>query len=87
MAGNLGPARHVTPCRRLSGDHGVGGDGGAAAEKDDGLDAYAPPSLSGDRTGRGVACSTTPTISKVSEDAKKAKEKFPGLKTLIFVTA
>ncbi len=24
MAGNLGPARHVTPCRRLSGDHGVG---------------------------------------------------------------
>lgn len=56
-------------------------------KKDDGLDAYAPPSLSGDRTGRGVACSTTPTISKVSEDAKKAKEKFPGLKTLIFVTS
>ena len=27
MAGNLGPARHVTRCRRLSGDHGVGGDG------------------------------------------------------------
>jgi len=47
-------------------------------KKDDGLDAYAPPSLSGDRTGRGVACSTTPTINKVSEDARKAKGKFPG---------
>ena len=34
MAGNLGPARHVTRCRRLGGDdHGGGdGDGGAAAE-------------------------------------------------------
>ena len=30
MAGNLGPARHVTRCRRVSGDDG----GGAAAAAD-----------------------------------------------------
>jgi hypothetical protein len=42
-------------------------------KKDDGLDAYAAPSVSGDGTGRGVACSTTPTLGKVSGGCEKSK--------------
>jgi hypothetical protein len=56
-------------------------------KKDLGLDAYAPASLTPDGIGKGLAASITPTLKKISADAKTAKENFPDLKTLLFVTA
>ena len=56
-------------------------------KKDLGLDAYAPASLTPENIGKGLAASITPTLRKVSADAKTAKENFPGLRTLLFVTA
>lgn len=55
-------------------------------KKDLGLDAYAPASLTPEKIGKGLAASTTPTLKKISADAKTAKEKFPDLTTLLFVT-
>ena len=55
-------------------------------KKDLGLDAYAPASLTAEKIGKGLAASITPTLRKIAGDAKKAKEKFPDLKTLLFVT-
>ena len=55
-------------------------------KKDFGLDAYAPASLTPEKIGKGLAASITPTLKKISEDAKTAKENFPDLKTLLFVT-
>lgn len=55
-------------------------------KKDLGLDAYAPPSLTPDGIGKGLAASITPTLTKLSGDAETAKENFPDLKTLLFVT-
>jgi hypothetical protein len=54
--------------------------------KDLGLDAYAAPSVASDRVGRGVASSITATLAKITADARRAKENFPELKTLIFFT-
>ena len=54
--------------------------------KDLGLDAYAAPSDASDRVGRGVASSITATLAKITADARRAKENFPELKTLIFFT-
>ena len=55
-------------------------------KKDFGLDAYAPPNLTGERFGKGLAASITPTLAKVSTDAKTAKKNYPALKVLLFVT-
>lgn len=56
-------------------------------KKDFGLDAYAPPSLTPEKIGKGLAASITPTLKKIFADAKTAKENFPDLKTLLFVTS
>ena len=56
-------------------------------KKDRGLDAYAPASLTSEKIGKGLAASITPTMKKISDDAKTAKENFPDLKTLLFVTS
>ncbi len=56
-------------------------------KKDLGLDAYAPSSLTPERIGKGLAASITPTLKKISADAKTAKENFPDLKMLLFVTS
>ena len=60
----------------------------ACQRKNDlGLDAYAPASLTPEKVGKGLAASITPTLSKISTDAKTAKENFTDLETLLFVTA
>ena len=56
-------------------------------KKDLGLDAYAPPSLTPEKIGKGLAASITPTLRKITADAKTAKQNFPDLKRLLFVTA
>lgn len=56
-------------------------------KKDLGLDAYAPPSLTREGIGKGLAASITPTLKKISDDAKTAKENFQDLRTLLFVTS
>lgn len=55
-------------------------------KKDFGLDAYAPASETPEKFGKGLAASITPTLSKVSDDAARAKENFSDLKALLFVT-
>lgn len=56
-------------------------------KKDFGLDAYASASLAPDGIGKGLAASITPTLKKVSDDAGTAKENFPDLRMLLFVTS
>ena len=56
-------------------------------KKDLGLDAYAPSSLTPEKIGKGLAASITPTLKKISADAKTAKDNFPDLRTLLFVTS
>lgn len=56
-------------------------------KKDLGLDAYAPASLTPEKIGKGLAASITPTLKKISDDAKTAKKNFPDLKKLLFVTS
>lgn len=56
-------------------------------KKDFGLDAYACSSLTLEKIGKGLAASITPTLKKISADAKTAKENFPDLKMLLFVTS
>ena len=56
-------------------------------KKDLGLDAYAPASLTPEKIGKGLAASITPTLKKIGADAKTAKENFPDLKMLLFVTS
>jgi len=56
-------------------------------KKDFGLDAYAPGNLSLEKVGKGLAASITPTLAKISEDARTAKEHFPDLGMLMFVTS
>ena len=55
-------------------------------KKDFGLDAYAPASETPERVGKGLAASITPSITKNSDDAKRAKEQFPDMGKLLFVT-
>jgi hypothetical protein len=55
-------------------------------KKDFGLDAYAPASETPEGFGKGLAASITPTLKKVSADAKEAKDEFPDLQALLFVT-
>jgi len=56
-------------------------------KKDLGLDAYAPANLTSERIGKGLAASITPTLKKISDDAKTAKKNFPDIGTLLFVTS
>src|SRR5262245_36668507 len=56
-------------------------------KKDFGLDAYAAASLTPEKIGKGLAASVTPTLKKVSEDAKEAKDEFTDLQALLFVTS
>lgn len=56
-------------------------------KKDFGLDAYAPASLALEKIGKGLAASITPKLEKISDDAKTAKENFPDLQMLLFVTS
>ena len=56
-------------------------------KKDSGLDAYAPASQTSERIGKGLAASITPNLRKISADATTAKENYPDLKMLLFVTA
>lgn len=56
-------------------------------KRDFGLDAYAPASLTPERIGKGLAASITPTLRKISDDAKTAKKNFPDLGMLLFVTS
>jgi hypothetical protein len=56
-------------------------------KKDLGLDAYAPASLTPEKLGKGLAASITPALKKISADARTAKENFPDLKMLLFVTS
>ena len=55
-------------------------------KKDFGLDAYAPASETPEGIGKGLAASITPSRSKIRGDAKAAKENFPDLEKLLFVT-
>ena len=55
-------------------------------KKDFGLDAYAPAIETRERVGKGLAASITPTLGKVRDDAETAKENYPDLATLLFVT-
>lgn len=55
-------------------------------KKDLGLDAYASASLSADRTGKGLACSLTATLTKIKDDATTIKEHFDDVQILIFAT-
>ena len=55
-------------------------------KKDFGLDAYAPASETPEGIGKGLAASITPSRGKIRDDAKAAKENFPDLEKLLFVT-
>lgn len=55
-------------------------------KKDLGLDAYASASLAEDRTGKGLACSLTATLTKIKDDAATIKKHFDDIHILIFVT-
>ena len=56
-------------------------------KKDGGLDAYAPASETPEGVGKGLAASISATPEKkVPGDAAKAKENFPDLRKLMFVT-
>ena len=54
---------------------------------DFGLDAYADASETPEKIGKGLAASITATLKKVSDDARRAKENFPDLRALLFVTS
>lgn len=56
-------------------------------KKDLGLDAYAPSGLTPERIGKGLAASITPTLKKISGDVETAKQNFPDLGMMLFVTS
>lgn len=55
-------------------------------KKDFGLDAYASSTETSDGIGKGLAASITPTLTKLGSDARTAKQNFPDLEALLFVT-
>ena len=55
-------------------------------KKDLGLDAYVPAWDTEEKIGKGLAASITPELGKISGDAERAKENYPGLGALVFVT-
>ena len=54
--------------------------------KDRGLDAYVSAADSTDGRGKGLACSTTGTLRKVSDDAAQAQKHYPDISLLVFYT-
>ena len=54
--------------------------------RDRGLDTYVARSIASDRVGRGVGSSIPASLDEITADARRAKENFPELKTLIFFT-
>jgi HEAT repeat protein len=54
--------------------------------KDRGLDAYVSAADSTDGRGKGLACSTTGTRRKISDDAAQAQKHYPDVSLLIFYT-
>ena len=55
--------------------------------RDFGLDAYAPAGLTPEKIEKGLAASVTPTLKKVSDDAREAKDECTDLQALLFVTS
>ncbi len=55
-------------------------------KRDFGLDAYAPASETPEGIGKGLAASITPSRSKICDDVQTAKEFYPDLAKLLFVT-
>lgn len=55
-------------------------------KKDFGLDAYAPASETPEKFGKGLAASITPSLRKVTDDVIRAKQHYPDLRKLLFVT-
>ena len=59
----------------------------ASERKSDlGADAIAKPAFAAEGEGKVLACSTTATIEKIRQDAKRIKGNFPGISKLIFAT-
>ena len=59
----------------------------ASERKSDlGADAIAKTAFAAEGTGKVLACSITPKLSKVRQDAEKIKAHFPHIKNLIFAT-
>lgn len=54
--------------------------------KDGGLDARAPASVADSKKAKGLASSITGTLDKVKKDAAAAKQNYPDVEILIFVT-
>jgi len=60
----------------------------ACERKNDlGLDAYAPASASPSHIGMGLSCSVTNELSKIEDDADRAKPHFTDLQVLVFATS
>ena len=55
-------------------------------KKDQGADAHAPASLAADGIGKVLACSITPTLDKIKDDARSIKKYFDDVRVLIFAT-
>jgi hypothetical protein len=59
----------------------------ASERKSDlGADAIAKPAFAAEGEGKVLACSTTATIEKIRNDAKRIKDNFAGISKLIFAT-
>lgn len=56
-------------------------------KKDLGLDAYASASTSPTQIGMGLSCSITSELSKIKDDADRAKPHFTDLRVLVFATS
>jgi hypothetical protein len=56
-------------------------------KRDLGLDAHAIGVVAEGGIGKGLACSLTATLKKVTDDAKETKKNYPDVKVLIFATA
>ena len=55
-------------------------------KNDLGLDAYVNAAAALDHVGKGLACSITPTLSKITADSEKAHKHFNDISLLIFAT-
>jgi len=51
-------------------------------KKDQGLDAYAPASLTQDGVGKGLLCSITAEKGKIEGDVQKVREHYPDVRVL-----
>ena len=55
-------------------------------KKDQGLDAHEPQLLASDGSGKGLACSLTPTLDKIKKDIQKIHHQTRDISVLIFLT-